>query len=306
MSEVPVFGGRPGAESTIVITDSGLGGLLVFAELERRLRAAGAGGAVRLVYVNAWPDARYGYNDLPDIAARATVLDRALAAMTSFLPGLILIACNTLSVVYEATAFSRAPAAPVVGILDEGADLFSEALALDPSGVLVLFGTRTTIGSGEHIRRLARRGIGPQRIFTEACHGLAAAIDKDPASAALPGLVESCVLRVVPRLPAVVPLYVGLACTHYAYVADAFRRSLGNHTGARIDILDPGGRLVDGLMHRLSGLRPESAKGAVMVEVVSKVELPDAQRRAVARRIESVSPGAALALINYRRIPDLF
>ena len=42
-----------------------------------------------------------GYNDLPDVASRAAVLDKALAAMTAFRPGLILIACNTLSVLYE-------------------------------------------------------------------------------------------------------------------------------------------------------------------------------------------------------------
>jgi hypothetical protein len=44
----------------------------------------------------------------------------------------------------------------------------------------------------------------------------------------------------------------------------------------------------------------------VSVEVVSKVELPEAQRRAVARRIEPVSATTANALLEYRRIPDLF
>ena len=106
--------------ATIVMTDSGLGGLLICAELERRLRSTAGDGPVRLVYVNAWPDAGHGYNDLPDMTARAAVFDRALAAMTAFRPDLILIACNTLSVVYEATAFRRAPCRPRDGILDEG------------------------------------------------------------------------------------------------------------------------------------------------------------------------------------------
>lgn len=291
---------------TLVITDSGLGGLLVCAELESRLRSTAGDGRVRIVYVNAWPDAHHGYNDLPDMGARAAVFDRALAAMTPFRPDLILIACNTLSVVYEATAFGRAPAVPVTGLLDVGADLFYEALARDPEGRLVLFGTRTTIGSGEYARLLARRGTEPARVIAEACHGLAAAIDKDPDSPAVPNLVDECVRRVSPRLPAGAPLYAGLACTHYAYVADAFRRALGRHAAGKVEILDPGRGLVDGLTRNMWGRGPKAGDRPVSVELVSKVELPEVQRRAVARRLEPVSAATAQALLRYSHVPDLF
>lgn len=297
--------GRSGP-TTVVLTDSGLGGLLICAELERRLRGTAGEGAVRLVYVNAWPDESHGYNDLPDIAARAAVFDRALAAMSAFRPGLILIACNTLSVVYEATGFGLAPSVPVAGILDEGADLFYEALAGDPAGVLALFGTRTTIGSGEHARRLSRRGIDPGRVFAEPCHGLAAAIDKDPGSAAVPGLVDECVLRVIPRLPAGAPVYTGLACTHYAYITEAFRTSLGRHTGAKVEVLDPGLRFVDGLTRGLEARKPGDVDRDISVEIVSKVELGEAQRRAVGRRLEPLSARTAGALAAYTRVPQLF
>ena len=59
MRSLSDFGRRSGAV-TVVITDSGLGGLLVCADLERRLRETAGDGSVRLVYVNAWPDARPG------------------------------------------------------------------------------------------------------------------------------------------------------------------------------------------------------------------------------------------------------
>lgn len=305
MKSLAAFEGRPGGLA-VVITDSGLGGLLIGAELERRLRGTAGDGPVRLVYVNAWPDTRFGYNDLADMGARAAVFDRALAAMATFRPGLILIACNTLSIVYEATAFRRAPAVPVAGILDEGAAFFSEALSRDPAGILALFGTRTTIGSGEHVRRMAGRGIDPLRVVAEACHGLAAAIDKDPDAPAVPGLVEECVLQAAPRLPAAVPVYVGLACTHYAYVAEAFRASLVRAIGAKVEVLDPGGRLVDGLARGIPARRPGTGEREVVVEVASKVELSDSQRRAVARRLEPVSPSMARALLEYRHLPELF
>ncbi|HWQ07453.1 MAG TPA: aspartate/glutamate racemase family protein [Holophaga sp.] len=305
MRSLSDFGRRSGAV-TVVITDSGLGGLLVCADLERRLRETAGDGTVRLVYVNAWPDPRHGYNDLPDLAARAAVFDRALAAMTAFHPDFLLIACNTLSVIYEATAFGRAPVVPVTGILDEGTDLFHEALTGDPEGVLALFGTRTTIGSGVHIRRLSQRGIDPKRIFAEACHGLAAAIDRDPDSPDVPGLVEDCVLRMVPSLPPGAPLYAGLACTHYAYAAEAFRKSLSRHGGVKVEILDPGKRLIDELTRGLDIRRAAAGGERASVEVISKIELPEAQRQAVARRIGPVSAATARALLDYRRIHDLF
>jgi len=305
MKRLSDFGAGPGP-TAVAITDSGLGGLLICAELERRLRETAGGGPFRLVYVDAWPDARFGYNDLPDDAARAAVFDRDLGAIAALGPDLVLIACNMLSIVYEATAFARAPAVPVTGILDEGAGLFAEALALDPAGVLALFGTRTTIGSGEHVRRMARLGADPRRVVAEACHGLAAAIDKDPDAPAVPGLVEDCVLRAVPGLPAGAPVYAGLACTHYAYVAEAFRTAIGRHIGAKVEVLDPGRRFVDGLMRGFPNRRQGARERDVAVEVVSKVELPESQRRAVSRRLEPVSAATAHALLGYRHVPGLF
>jgi glutamate racemase len=305
MKSLSAFEDRAGG-LTVAITDSGLGGLLICAGLERRLRGTSGAGPVRLVYVNAWPDEGYGYNDLPDMGDRAALFDRALAATTAFRPDLILIACNTLSVVYDLTAFSRLPAVPVSGILDEGVVLFAEELLRDPTGVLALFGTRTTVGSGEHVRRMARRGLDPGRVLAEACHGLAAAIDRDPDAPDVPTLVEDCVLRIAPRIPPDVPVYAGLACTHYAYVADVFRASLGRQTGSRVVILDPGDRVVGGLAAGLPRRPPEAGARSVPVEVVSKVRLGEARRRAVAGRLAPLSAATAQALLQYRHIPELF
>jgi hypothetical protein len=52
--------------------------------------------------------------------------------------------------------------------------------------------------------------------------------------------------------------------------------------------------------------RPDAAGVDIAVEVVSKVELAEDQRRAVARRLEPVSGRTARALIEYTRIPELF
>ncbi len=88
-------------EVTIVVTDSGLGGLSVVADLASRLPASGIVRSARIVFVNALLDDAIGYNDLRDEADKVRVFDAALAAMESrFRPDLILVACNTLSVFY--------------------------------------------------------------------------------------------------------------------------------------------------------------------------------------------------------------
>lgn len=293
-------------DGRIVLTDSGLGGLSVCAGLESRLREIRGGRTIDLIYVNAWPDETHGYNDLPDAAARAAVLDRALVAMGNYRPDLIVIACNTLSVLYEQTRFARSPAFPVAGIVDEGVGLFARALDSDPRASLVLFGTKTTIGSGEHVRRLSGLGIDPRRVRTAACHGLAAVIDKDPDDPVLPDLVDECVSRALSGGIPPGPLYAGLACTHYAYVADLFRESLGRFAGASVEVLDPNGRLIEALAAGMEGAAPHAGATAVTVEVVSKVALTEAQRRAVARRLETVSPATARALMDYTHVPGLF
>jgi glutamate racemase len=317
----------------IVITDSGLGGLSICAELERDLRSAAGRRPVELLYFNAWPDPEWGYNDLPDPASRARVLDAALDRMAAEKPDLIVIACNTLSILYDLTEFSRTFSAkvsgdmrpchrsgtgnhvpqprsiPVRGIIAEGVRMFEEALAGEPGSGLVLFGTKTTIESGEHIRRLAGRGISPGRMAGAACHRLAAEIDENPASPIVEEMLEQCVPAVLPGAGGT--LFAGLACTHYAYVRDVFRNVLARRTSRSIEILDPNSRLAGSvaafLCEREAPDRgPASPGRAVSVSVVSKVELGEAKRRAIAGKIEPVSPASARALLGYTWTPGLF
>ncbi|NLH77497.1 MAG: hypothetical protein GX465_10705, partial [Acidobacteria bacterium] len=150
--------------------------------------------------------------------------------------------------------------------------------------------------------------IPPRRVRGAACHGLAAAIDRDPDADALPGLVEACVARALEAGPAGPAPLAGLACTHYGYVAAEFGRAFERLAGAPpVRILDPNERLVAGLT---AGLDDDAFAGAipsaVTVEVVSKVALAESQRRAVARRLEPVSPATARALLDYTHIPTLF
>jgi glutamate racemase len=207
----------------LVITDSGLGGLSICAELARRAAAPEAGSPLRLTYVNAWPEEGRGYNDLPDMAARAAGFDRALARVAALAPDRILIACNTLSIVYPATVFSRSAPLPVQGIVDTGVALFAAALAAEPSASIVLLGTRTTIDSRVHHDRLVALGIDARRVSGVSCHGLATAIERDIDGPAVDELIAKCAADARAAAPIGALVLLGLCCTHYGYVADLAR-----------------------------------------------------------------------------------
>jgi glutamate racemase len=304
----------------LVITDSGLGGLSICAALERALREGGAGG-VRLTYVNAWPFDNRGYNDLPDMAARATVFDGALTWMATLAPDAIVIACNTLSIVYGFTAFSRAPGVSVRGIVDAGVSLFHEALAADPVSAIVLLGTKTTIETGTHRDELIRRGIVPTRIATVSCQGLAGAIEKNPDGPSVAELLDACTSRARDARPPGGTLLIGLCCTHYGYVADRITEALAAKCCRLVRALDPNQRLVGELVTALTGqtaiasavrtesglaVSPRPDAGVVAVNVVSKVLISETSRAGITRLIEPVSPATARALRSYAHVPELF
>jgi len=306
-------------DTRIVITDSGLGGLSICAALEKNLREAGPSRHVRLTYVNAWPFEDRGYNDLPAAAARAEVFNRALLSMNAMHPDRIVIACNTLSILYPETAFSRNPPMPVHGIVDAGVDLFAERLNDDPAASIVLTGTKTTIESGVHRDRLVRRGIDPARIAAVSCHGLAAAIERDVDGPGTTELIDACAPSAAAAAPPGALLFVGLCCTHYGYVAVKIVDALARKTGRRVRALDPNLRLVGSLMaggrvfEGAPGLepgagdaRPDRSRGDVTVELLSKVMLDEQARRGIARIVEPVSAETARALLSYVRVPDLF
>ena len=306
-------------DARIVITDSGLGGLSICAALEQGLRRSAPARGVRLTYVNAWPFEDRGYNDLPDEEARARVFDAALARMASMRPDRILIACNTLSILYPRTAFSLRPVLPIHGILDAGVDLFVDQLTGDPDSSILLIGTRTTIESGAHKARIEQRGIDPLRIASVSCHGLAGAIERDVDGSRTAELIADCAARAVGAAPPGGTLFIGLCCTHYGYISGQLIGAVARLTPRRVHALDPNARLTEGLLAdavfmgsdgdaRAAGTSAPAGggAGAVSVELVSKVSLSETARAGIARLVAPVSPATAAALLSYAHLPDLF
>jgi glutamate racemase len=289
----------------IVVTDSGLGGLSVAAELAARLPKSGIFRRARIVYYNAlFHD--IGYNGLESEAEKARIFDAVLKAMDKrYRPDLLLIACNTLSVVYENTKFSRRAPFPVVGILETGVDLIAQQFEKTPEATAILFATRTTIASETHKNRLVALGIPPGRIVGQACHLLAGAIERGPESEETSALIRQFVGEALEKVgDSSRPIFGSFNCTHYGYARETFAAAFAEAGHPDIALVDPNPRMID-FMFRLPYLH-RFLKTDVEVKVVSKLKITEDERAAIGPLIAAVSPAAAEALDEYRLDPELF
>jgi glutamate racemase len=295
---------RPGPFS-LVVTDSGLGGLAVAAGLVRRFLRDRPGRDLAITYFNAWPEAGRGYNRIPDPAGRARAFDAALAGMERFHPDLILIACNTLSILYGQTDFARLARVPVVDIIGFGLDLILAHWRRQPASRILLLGTVTTIASGVHAAGLRARGVPAEGILAQPCDGLATLIESGPDRPEVQELIDRCLDQAAARGPdRSGPLLAALCCTHFGYSLPAFRRALAARFPGPVTVLDPNQAMVDGLTVDLG---PAGGPGGLLdLQVVSRIEWSAQKVAAIAAALDPVAPLAADALRHYRQDPLLF
>jgi glutamate racemase len=290
---------------SLVIADSGMGGLSICADVVNGLQARRSYRSVSLTYFNAWPERDRGYNLLPGMAERIRVFDRALGAMLRFQPDRILLACNTLSALYTQTPFSKQAPVPVVGIIDFGVDLIYAHLSARAESRVIILGTPTTIEADTHRKRLVERGIPAERIICQPCDRLAGEIEKEPEGATVRAMVESCIRQAAERVPdRRRPVAAALCCTHYGYSERIFEAAMQASFEGPVTILNPNRAMSEALLADLAPQREEDIR--IDLEVVSRIVWSDEKIEAIARLLEAESPLTASALRQYRHDPDLF
>lgn len=295
---------------SVVVVDSGLGGLSIYAAIAEGLRCNGRFNEVLLTYFNAWPEQHRGYNNMADMDERIRVFDRALLGVAAYRPDLLLIACNTLSILFPRTAFSRSARIPVIGIVAFGVDIIHERMYTQSDSRTIIFGTLTTIAADVHRQTLVENGIDRRRLATQACDQLAGAIEFDPHGTKVRQMIATCVDQAAGRLePGQGAVFAALCCTHYGYSATYFQQFLEQHPTIRagpgaVAIINPNQAMADFVLTRFSG--PTCATCAVNLRVVSKITWSDAKIRVMAETVKPVSAAVARALYDYDHNPELF
>src|SRR5688572_1508234 len=197
---------------TILVFDSGLGGLTVFREI------AAARPDARLIYLA--DDERFPYGDIPEaelIERVVKVFGEAIAAHT---PDLIVNACNTASTLTLAACRAKYPHVPIVGTVPA----IKPACAASKSRLVSVLGTRATV-SREYTRALIREfshGCDVKLVGSGKLAPMAEAeLNGAPASdAALAAEIAPCFVAA----DGVRTDTIVLACTHYPLLLERMRK----------------------------------------------------------------------------------
>jgi glutamate racemase len=289
---------------TVVITDSGLGGLAVMDDIAKKMAGSGFYKRVNLIFVNALFDADKGYNALPSREEKINVFNSVLYGMENrFHPDIILIGCNTLSVLFEETEFVKESDTPVVGIVKPGVEIITERLLQDDRSIVVITGTETTISEGSHRKALLERGFSDERIITQACPELQSFIEKDPFGEDTEMLISYYVDEALSKLAEEEnPIYLSLNCTHFGYSEKLWEKAFTRAGADLSGILNPNNTMGDFLMPDQNKNRFKRTK--ISWSVYSKVNIKN--KSAIYELFKDSSPELAEALMHYVIDTDLF
>ena len=251
---------------TILVFDSGLGGLTVLAEL-RRARPDAA-------FVYAADDAAFPYGSWPDVA----LVERIVAVMAMLVeahrPDLVVIACNTAATLVLPSLRARF-AVPVVGTVPA----IKPAVAASRSGRVSVIATAGTVAR-DYTRDLIATYAGACSVDLVASSRLAALAEAEMAGA--PPADGEIAAEIAPcfrdedgaRTDVVV-----LACTHYPLLLPRLR-ALASWPVAWID---PAPAIARRVVQLLGPPREAAAEPASRA-VFTGVGVPPALREALAGR----------------------
>ena len=286
----------------LMITDSGLGGLSVCAGLEQALQHSGTGSGIELLYVNATPHDRIGYNALKTQSERITLFNRFLSSVYKrYQPTEIAIACNTLSVIYDATEFASQTLVPVTGIVETGVELCNTSISAHPDHDLIIFATETTTEADTYPRLIH----APQaRMVAQPCPELAHAISNDATGNdcrnLLTGYLEDALNR-FDHKPLAVHAFLG--CTHYGYQSKIFS-DLIEEQGISANILNPNDPMIKSLSTRINYSVDNSSP--LSVRFISRYTVPQGEIDSMQSYLNDSAPLTLAALNDQEVHPDLF
>jgi glutamate racemase len=254
---------------TILIFDSGLGGLTVFAEVLKVRPDA------RFVY--AADDAGFPYGRLSEevLAGRvAAVLERLIARHA---PHLVIVACNTASTVNVVLPHLRSRfAVPIVGTVPP----VKPAAALSRSRLISILATPGTVARAYTQNLVDTYGddcrvtlVGSPRLAELATAALSGepVSDADVAAELRPAFIEESGRRTD---------IVGLGCTHYPLLLDWFERL----APWPVTWLDPAPAVARRVVQLLGPALAAPEPGGATMVFTSGAEVTPALRAALASR----------------------
>jgi glutamate racemase len=287
----------------IGITDSGVGGLSVCAELEARLRQSPVREDIEIIYLNAAIEDDYSYNSMPDRQTKLQAFDHFLFSVRGkYQPHLLFIACNTLSVLFQDSCFDHHRHISIEGIVGSGTREMLAAFTHDNDVSFIVFATPTTIVEGVYGKALRGHGVPANQVIEQACPGLPDAISNDGSGLLASQLLRKFVPAALEQFDSSLSNVVAfLGCTHYGFQAGQFKRVL-QELVPKAQVLNPNQGAVDTIFSRL---KTEPGHGSLTVKFITRYAIPDVVISSLSAYIGELAPGTLSALKNFVHLPGL-
>lgn len=265
----------------IIVCDSGLGGLNIAG---RFFKENTASEKCELIYFNAYPSPVCGFNKLASEREQEEVFRDVFEGMKKFSPDLCLIACNTLSIVYERLKKWYTPDFEVIGIIDAAVRGMFDIMQQNPGSSMLILGTKSTVESGVYAEKLIEKGIAPERIRGLGCPGLATLLESDPTSKK----VQSDIAEYAAESKKLFgsdeqKIFCALCCTHFGFAKQFWEREFSRNFSNFAGLVNPNDLLGTGF-------------AAANFKYCSKIDFFEGARESMSNYFAPIAPQIARAL----------
>jgi len=302
---------------TIIITDSGFGGLSVLAGAYEALKEERFSFPLNLFFAEALPKncpgyPWKGYSLMPDTETRIKVFNNVLKGMMHhFQPEMIAIVCNTLSAIVRETEFYQNHGDKILNIIDTGLAECGR-MEREKDACIIILATQPTISSDMHRKGLADKGIFPnERIIPlafppDANYPLL--IETEPESAKTQAVTAETLSKAFDLIPSKdTMIYVYLGCTHFGFVQNQYFEVLHKAGFRNVRIINPNTDMTRQVVQHIRDMNivGEDKVYPLKTEVYSQFVLTREQVNSGSALISGISPAIAEALRQYTLKNDI-
>ena len=286
---------------TIAIIDAGIGGLSVHAMLDDCLRQYGRQLKYELLFFNVMPASGKLYLHMQE-EERIRTFKNMLERVVEFKPSIVLLACNSLSVLLPHLSASFVKENRIVGIVDFGVELVANHMSNHPEDNVLVLGTPITIASNAHKNKLLERGMAEDKIVTQGCWELQYYIQQgDDVRVERMMKIYFSEAKSKIRKPSD-NIGLALCCTHYYFAEARFKRIAQETFGANITILNPNKEMLSAV--RLSSEKNDSENTEISNQVYSYMEIRTHEIRSIGALLKKDHPRINQALKNYTQLME--
>jgi glutamate racemase len=289
-------------KKTILFTDSGLGGLTIMADFVEQIKKENLSFDIDIVFFNAQKSHSEGYKALSH-SRQIYVFQSALKSMLAkYNPDVIVIACNTLSVIYFETEIYKNIKIPVLDIIKIGKRL----LQYDFKEPVIEIAMPTTIESAVYSK--GKKNIIPIPANIMLPHLIENHPNSEETERVLKDVFESTELKFKKSGINCKNINLFLGCTHFPLIKHKFIKSAEKQGFNVKKVLNPNSVLSAEAKKQIVKFNTnyKQNKYKINIKVVSKMEFRANEVKNISKLIEVSSAETAAALKKYELIPELW